>query len=288
MTNCFSIAVPRIGKRWRATALQDAGAFDGTCVGREASWTAPALWRFGILLFAVFSAGNVFAADITTDFSSANELYAKGKFSDAANTYEKILQTGGQSPALLFNYANAEFKAGHPGKAIAAYRRAALLAPRDAEVRANLAFVRGQVQGGTLRESRWQNWLGQLTLNEWTWLTTAAFWLTLILLAVKQIRPALAAKLKKAIAFSAVLAVLSGAALGVQAAQHFSRQTAVVIAPEVTARSGPFDEAQSAFTVRDGAELAVLDRHGDWLQVTDGEGKIGWLQTKHVETLPGA
>ena len=90
----------------------------------------------------------------------------KGKFADAAADYENILQTGGQSPALLFNDGNAEFKAGHLGKAIAAYRQAELLAPRDAELRANLAFVRKQVQGATLRESRWQNWIGTLTLNE--------------------------------------------------------------------------------------------------------------------------
>ena len=53
---------------------------------------------------------------IAADFSAANELYAKGKFSDAAGLYETILKTGAQSPALLFNYANAEFKAGHPGE----------------------------------------------------------------------------------------------------------------------------------------------------------------------------
>ena len=105
-------------------------------------------------------AGNIFAADVAADFSAANKLYAEGKFADAAAGYEKILQTGGQSPALLFNCANAEFKAGHLGKAIAAYRQAELLTPRDAELRANLAFVRNQVQGATLRESRWQNWLG--------------------------------------------------------------------------------------------------------------------------------
>ena len=59
-----------------------------------------------------------------SDFSAANRLYAEGKFSDAAGAYEKILQTGAQSPALLFNYANAEFKAGNLGMAIAAYRQA--------------------------------------------------------------------------------------------------------------------------------------------------------------------
>jgi len=62
----------------------------------------------------------------------------------------------------------------------------------------------------------------------------------------------------------------------------------VVIADNVTARSGPFDDAQSAFTVRDGAELSVLDRHDDWVQVADGAGKTGWVSKKQVEVLPGA
>ncbi len=240
------------------------------------------------LLFLLISAGNILAAGVAVDFSAANKLYAEGKFAEAAGAYEKILQTGAQSPALLFNCGNAEFKAGNLGKAIASYRQAALLAPRDAEIRANLQFVRNQVQGSTIRESRWQGWLGQLTLNEWTMLAAGAFWLTFILHAARQIRPASGAKLKSATSLFAVLTVLFGAALGLQAAEHFSRQTAVVVLMEVTARSGPFGEAQSAFITRDGAELAIMDRHGDWVQVADGSGKIGWLAVKQVEILPGA
>ena len=34
-------------KRWRATAIHDARRLPGTHELREASWTAPALWRFG-------------------------------------------------------------------------------------------------------------------------------------------------------------------------------------------------------------------------------------------------
>ena len=239
-------------------------------------------------LLALIFAGNLFAADVATDFSAANRLYAEGKFSDAASVYEKILQTGGESPALLFNYANAEFKAGNLGKAIAAYRRAELLSPRDSEIRANLNFVRKQVQGATISESRWRDWLDQLTLNEWTLLAAGAFWLTFLLLAARQIRPTLGASLKGATSLCVVLTVLFGAALGVQAANHFSRQTAVVISDEATARSGPFDEAQSAFTVHDGAELSVVDRHENWVQIADGAGRIGWLNRKQVEVLPGA
>ncbi len=126
-------------------------------------------------LLALACAGNLFAADVVADFSSANKLYAEGKFAAAANSYESILQTGAQSPALLFNAGNAEFKSGYLGKAIAAYRQAAQLSPRDAELRANLAFVRNQVQGATLRESRWQNWVSTLTLNEGALLTAVLF-----------------------------------------------------------------------------------------------------------------
>jgi tetratricopeptide (TPR) repeat protein len=240
------------------------------------------------ILIALVCAGNLFAADVAADFSAANKLYAEGKFSDAATAYEKILQAGAQSPALLFNTGNAEFKSGHLGKAIAAYQNAARLAPRDAEIRANLAFVRNQVQGATLRESRWQNWVSSLTLNEGTLLTAAFFWLLFALLAVKQLRPALAPKLRGATRLAVVLTIFSGAVLALQAANHFNSTVAIVTSGEATVRSGPFDDAQSVFTARDGAELKVLQRHDEWVQVVNNAGKIGWLSRKQTEVLPGA
>ena len=275
-------------KRRRATALQDVSRNTRAMASALASWIAPVLWRFGMTILLLVCAGNLLAADVSADFSAANKLYAEGKFADAAVAFEKILQTGAQSPALLFNAGNAEFKSGHLGRAIAAYRQAAQLTPRDAELRANLAFVRNQVHGATVRESFWQNWAGSFTLNEGAVLTAVVFWLTLGLFAVRQIRPALVPKLKTATRILVILTIFFGAVLALQAANHFARQTAVVTAGEATARSGPFDEAQTAFTVRDGTELSVLDRHGDWVQVANGAGKTGWLPVKQVEVLPGA
>jgi tetratricopeptide (TPR) repeat protein len=244
--------------------------------------------RIFILLFALVLAGNVFAADANADFNMANKLYAEGKFAGAAAGYQKILQSGSVSPALWFNYGNAEYKLGQTGRAIAAYRRAELLAPRDDEVRANLEFVRKQVEGPTMSERWWQGWLGALTLNEWAMLAAGTFWLTFILFAARQIRPAWRSRLRGLTAGVVVLTILSCVCLGAAAAVHFTKQTAVIIEPEATARSGPFNEAQAAFTAHDGAELAVLNRRNDWLQVTDDSGRIGWLPRQQLEVLPGA
>jgi hypothetical protein len=189
---------------------------------------------------------------------------------------------------LWFNCGNAEFKAGHLGRAIAAYRQAERLTPRDAELRANLAFVRNQVQGAALRESRWRNWMGSLTLNEGALLAAVCFWAWFGLLTARQIQPALAPKLRNATRLAMTLTIVSSAMLAWQAANHFRSAVAVVTAAEATARSGPFDDAQSAFTAHDGVEMRVLDRHDDWVQAADGAGKIGWLNRKQVEVLPGA
>lgn len=241
---------------------------------------------FFILAIAFVCAGMAFASDTASNFSTANQFYAAGKYSEAAKAYGSILNSGTVSPNLLFNDGNAEFKSGNLGRAIAAYRRAALLAPRDADVRANLQFARNQVQGSTLRESHWQSWFGALTLNEWTALAMITFWLALLLFAAMQVRPASKNALRGLARATAVVAVFFCTCLGVAASLHTSKSVAVVILPDAVTRSGPFSDAQNAFAVHDGTELAVLDQRNGWVQVTDGAGRTGWMQDSQLVVLP--
>ena len=99
-------------------------------------------WR---RLLALALMGGSFAAranDFTKSFDAANQLYVEGRFADAAAAYEGMLQTGNISEAILFNRGNALFREGKTGLAIASYREAQVLAPRDRDLRANLQFAR--------------------------------------------------------------------------------------------------------------------------------------------------
>ncbi|MEK7706589.1 MAG: SH3 domain-containing protein [Verrucomicrobiota bacterium] len=243
-----------------------------------------------LVLLMTLATGDGFAVvstpgEATAQFEAANKLYEQGKFAEAAAAYETIQQSGVASPALYFNLGNALFKSARIGRALVAYRQAEQLAPRDPDVRANLQFARNQVQGPTRHAGRVERWLATLSLNEWTALAAGALWLTFISLAAIQLQPKLAQSLRTLTGAAAIATVIFGACLGLALATQNGAKSAVITAREVTVHNGPFDESPNAFTAHDGAELRVLDRKDDWLQVTDDNRRTGWLKRGEVTLL---
>ena len=235
------------------------------------------------LAFLVFLCPLLLRAEISAPgFESANKLYEEGKYTEAATAYATLLQTGQTSAALYFNLGNAFFKSGQIGRAIAAYRLASQITPRDPDVRANLQFARNQAQGPTMPPNRWQRWLGRLTLNEWTVLAAVAVWLWLLLLTVRQWRPGLRASLR---GYVPTLAIAAGLLCACAAAAFYETRltrTAIVITSDAVVRHGPLAESQTAFTAHDGAELRVLDQKDEWLEVSAGPRRMGWLRRDQV------
>lgn len=243
---------------------------------------------FAILAFISFALLLPASAETTAGaFDTANKLYEQGKFTEAAAAYEQILQRGQASAALYFNLGNTFFKAGQIGRAIAAYRQAEQLSPRDPDLRANLQFARNQIQGPTVSPAWWQRWLGKLSLSEWTWLAAAALWLWFAALTLGQWRPAWRPALRNYTFALGAATVLLGACFG--AALHEGRYNlaAIVVAREAVVRQGPLEEAPSLFTARDGAELEVLDRKDEWLQVSADARRVGWIHRQQVLVTPG-
>ncbi len=230
------------------------------------------------LLVLALAPARSYAELSASAFDAANKLYEEGKFAEAAAAYGKLTRSGQTSAALCFNLGNAFFKSGQVGRAIAAYRQAEQLTPRDPDLRANLQFARNQIQGPTLSPGRWQRWLGRLTLNEWSLLAAAVVWLWLLLLALLQWRPALKLALRSYVISLAILAALL--CLCVVAALNQTRftRTAIVVTRDAVVRYGPLAESPTAFTVHDGAELRVLDQKDEWLQVNAGSRRTGWLR----------
>lgn len=236
------------------------------------------------LFFLAFASAS--AADVSASFDAANKLYEEGKFAEAGSAYEKMLQSGTVSSAIYFNLGNAFFKSGRLGRAIAAYRHAEELSPRDPDVLTNLEFVRGRVQNPTLSPSRWRQWLAALTLNEWAVLAAMALWLWLGLLALTQLRPTLKQPMRTLIWCGGIATAVLIACLGA-AWSSGSTETAIVIAPDAMTHNGPLDAAPAGATLHDGEEFEVLDAKNDWLQVRIDNQRVGWLKRDQVVLSSG-
>lgn len=246
----------------------------------EPVWLQRVVFLGTVLVAVLLVAARAAAADAAAEFDAANQLYEQGRFREAAAAYEKLLPVA-DTPALWFNLGNARFKAGQLGEAIAAYRVAQALAPRDPDIRANLQFARDQVKGPALRPGWLDRRLTTLTLNEWTLLAVAPAWLLLWLLTLRQLRPALAPRLRGWTWFFGLSTLLGVGMLALVVLRAPGRDWRVVVAREAVVRHGPFEESQSAFTVNDGAELRELDRKDDWVRVTDGQ-RSGWVRGEQL------
>ncbi len=248
-----------------------------------------ALWGAGAVMVLLTLAAAARAETVPDAFLQANTLYEEGKYSLAAAVYEGLLHSGQVSPAVYFNAGNAWFKDGRIGRAICDYRRAGQLAPRDPDIRANLEIARARVAaagGTTAPGSRWTRWAGRLTLDEWACAASAAAALFFFVLTARRVSPAFAKSsggLAGALAAASIWLLIC---LGLSIHQQLLEKTAIVIVPEAVVRRGPMDQSQSAFTARDGTEMTVLSRDGDWLEVSDAARRIGWLQQKDVARMP--
>ena len=246
--------------------------------------TAPL--RLGVFALILISAAQAWAGTAAADFESANKLYGQGKFSEAAAAYQGLLQSREASAAVYFNLGNAFFKSGQIGRALAAYRQAEQLTPRDPDVRANLQFARNQIQGPTLPPDRLEKLLGRLSLNEWAWLAAAAVWVWFLLLALLQLRPALNPALKSYLLPLGLLAAVLCVCVAATLYQSRFTRSAIVVAHDIAVHTSPLDESNTAFTAHDGAELRVLDRKDEWLQISTDARHIGWLRRDQVALWP--
>ena len=241
--------------------------------------------RFLVFLAAI--AATLRAADLRAEFEDANRLYEKGDFAGAAAAYRKLVSNGKSSAAIWFNLGNAAFKSGRAGQAIAAYRKAQALAPRDPDIRANLRFARESVPGNTSRSGAIDRLMRILTAREAAILSTSLLWIWLGLLSLGAVRPKLKTALAMWQAAAGTLALTFAAYYWSIVLHQNSNRAAVVTAAGTTpVRFGPLEESQTSYTVRDGAELRVIGRKDAWLQVADSSARIGWLPARDAVEVP--
>jgi hypothetical protein len=238
------------------------------------------------------------AASAGEVMDTANQLYEAGQYTQAAQAYEQLVEQGMADSALFYNLGNAHFKQGDYGRAILNYRRAQQLAPRDADIAANLALARAQAvdqyevvdEGGFIGQagSAVQAWL---SLNELAMAALAAWVLfALLLLLISSARAGSAWRKGLQYTLVATAMALAVGVLALGSALYADRQWSegVIVATEVDVTSGPGGQYVTEFTLHSGAEVDLVEMRGNWARLVLPGGELeGWVPAGAVEAVSG-
>ncbi|MFQ5398349.1 MAG: tetratricopeptide repeat protein [Anaerolineae bacterium] len=253
------------------------------------------------LVVVLALAGAVFrsqaqSAQTTETLLLGNQLYEDGRFAEAAQTYQQLVDGGLRNATLYYNLGNAYFKQGDVGRAILNYERAARLAPRDADVRANLVLARTHaVDKYDTASASAVNRLVELartwlTLNE-TAVLALSLWLFLggLLLAY---RHSGRGRRREGLQYMLILTalLLAGLALSLGGRLYLERvrPQAVILAEEINVMSGPGEQYITEFTLHSGAEVAVLETRGNWARLSLPGGELqGWAPEETLAVVNG-
>ncbi len=235
---------------------------------------------FAVLAVLAACLGFTRRASASVALDAANRAFAEGRYADAVARYERLLEHEGYSAPVLFDLGNAYLRDKQPARALLAYERARLLAPRDPALARNL--VQAEAATGFAEPSSTVTRLARsLTLDEWTRLGAATFWLAACATVGAFVLRRGRGWLRLAAAGGAVVAGVSLAAIA-SASRVTDTGLVLEAAPLLVS---PFAGAESSGSLRPGAEVELERTHDSFALVRDRAGHEGWIERGAVAPI---
>lgn len=243
-----------------------------------------------ILFFILTSS---LSAQDNTLFEQANTLYNDGKFAEALDKYNAILQSDKHSAELYFNIANAHYKLNHIAPSIYYYEKAAKLAPNDTDIKNNMAFANNMKIDAidVLPEIGIKKFIKNLTntfgFDTWAKLSVILVFcfVTLFLLYYFTY-----STMHKRLFFISSLSSIFLACIALAFTFHNYNlaqkdKAAIVFAQESQVKSEPNLRSDEAFTLHEGTKVQILDTVNNWKKIKLADGKTGWIENKDIKKL---
>lgn len=225
--------------------------------------------------------------------AEGDSAYMRNDFAAAIEIYEALLQNG-EAPEVYYNLGNSYYKSGDIARAILNYERALLLAPGNADIRANLEVARAKTidKVTPVPEIFFVAWtkslINCLSVDAWAKYGIAFFLLLLVSAALfffsKQTR-------WKKVGFICglvclVFTVLCNVFAAEQKSALTQRNKAIIVAPSITVRSTPSESGTSLFVLHEGCKVEIKDNTmREWKEITLEDGKVGWVPASDIEVI---
>jgi len=179
----------------------------------------------------------------------------------------------------LYNQGNSYARSGKPGLAVLHYERAALLAPGDSDIRANLEYVRACAHVPTEPVGRFSRVAGAVRPMLAAWLGVIGIALIGTVLVAKKVAPR--------IRWIRAAGIVSGTALVVLAVSNAMlvwprMHEAVVLIDKTPARVSPVPMGDTAFVLPEAETVSITAGYGDFVLIRTRDGHSGWVARANI------
>ena len=229
----------------------------------------------------------------TDYFGQGNDLYNEGKYAEAIDAYQQILDHNKHSAELYFNMGNAHYKLNNIGPSIFYFEKALQLKPHDKEIKNNLSFAQNMTIDavGTVPEvgfSRlFNNVVNRFSYNTWAIIGVSGVFVFVILFLIYRFAYVSS---QKRMAFGSSALSLTIALFSVFMAfqkQRLDRkdQPAIVYVQESRVKTEPNRRSEEAFRLHEGTKVQIIDTLDDWHKIKLSDGSVGWLVSEEIRPL---
>jgi len=227
-------------------------------------------------------------------FNEANALYNDGKYAEAIDKYEAILDSGQHSAELYFNLGNANYKLNNIAPSVYYYEKALLLNPNDKDIKNNLV---GYAQNMTIDAIDTvpqvgfariiNNIVNTFSKDVWAIIAVVGVIIFVVLFLLYHFSYTTS---KKRIAF--VISLISLFLTCFSTAMAFKKENldrkdnpAIVFAKESKVKSEANKTSEEVFRLHEGTKVQVIETYEDWKKIQLSDNSTGWVPSKDIKIL---
>ncbi len=241
-----------------------------------------------VLLFV----GNTFSQNKAL-LDSAYSYYNNGKYDNAIEAYNRVINDGYESASVYYNIGNSFYKKGDITDAIINFERAKLLDPANEDISYNLRIANQQIVDKVeavpeiIIVSWYNNILNKFSYDGWGVFSIILFVVSLLLLLAYFFGNKVSIK-KGSFFFAVILMIFSIVFIFFAQKQYnnkYNHNKAIVYTLSVAAKSSPSETAKDIFILHEGTKVTVTDNLDEWVEIKLSDDKKGWVKTADIVVI---
>lgn len=246
---------------------------------------------FLILLFACLSIySNAQNDDL---FKEGNTLYNQGKYSEAIDKYETILDSNEHSAELYFNLANSHYKLNNIAPSVYYFEKAKQLNPNDKDIENNLAFAQNMTVDAIDKVPEvgfsrvFNNLVNTFSANTWAKIAISGVLVFVILFLLYHFTSATSQK-RMAFVISVLGLFVAGFSLIIafqKSSLEKKNNPAIVFAQESRIKADPNKTSEEVFRLHEGTKVQVLESYENWYKIEISDKTTGWIVGEDLKLL---